>query len=157
MPSCTGEWTRGDERVQWHVQATPRPELRGMIKSTRDAIHEATRKEHVYQCDVLIALCGFYETPEVIDEKLPTDKQLELKQQNQQRLADNASLDGLFRFLGLSEQTARCLPRRGTPVDKFTQHSKEQLVAMYQASRTRLLELNCECCQMLELSVMLGE
>ncbi|KAK7716044.1 hypothetical protein SLS63_011159 [Diaporthe eres] len=157
MPTCTGEWTRGDQRVGWQVQATPRPELGRMIRSTRHEIHKATQKEHVMQCDVLIALRGFYRDSLVDDDRLPMAERQQLRQQIEEGQVYNEWLDGFVAQLGLCVRMVRGLPRRGVPDDKFTQHSVEQLVDMYQASRARMAGLNCECCQVPEISALLEE
>lgn len=109
------------------------------------------------QCDILIALCGFHRAPLHIDDKLTPAEQQRLLEQNELNEAYNEWLDGTFTQLGLHARTARCLPRCGVPEDKFPRHNIQQLVGMYQASRARSAGLNCECCQMPELSALLGE
>lgn len=144
MPTCAGDWTHGEERVQWHVFTTPRLELLGMIESARGEIH---RKEHVKQCDILIAICRFYRPWLEDDPRLPAAEQKRRAQQNKESKEYNDWLEGQFKELGIREWVYRCLPRNGALATEYAQHSVEQLVDMYKESRAHSRELGCACCQ----------
>lgn len=130
MPTCTGEWARGDERVQWRLDATTRPELDRMIRFNREEIDKAIRMEHIERYDIVIALRRFYRP---VDERLPTA----VLQENQ---ASNARLNELFTRLGVCLETVWSLPSARTPFDEFA--SVEELVHAYQASSDRSVALD---------------
>lgn len=152
MPTCNGEWTRNDERVQWLVQPIPRSHVKESINFNKRKLRAEALKELAKQCDVLIALRRFYRP---VRGDVSRDLHPVTKQRN---VAYNLWLEGYFLQLpGVSRGLLRNLPEVGRLAGEYAQKNVQELMDLFMKSHHRFTALDYAYCQMPELSAMLEE